>query len=193
MTILLVRHAQSEWQLQPNDNYDTQLSSLGRVQADYLARWLRRSPLEVGALCSSPLKRATETISPVARALNMNILHCTSLQEADFHVADHLPRLASPLQNHCEYRPSAKYVALKQMAQEALSTLVDKATSGPGCVLAVSHGGLLKTLLRLVINSDTVCFRLYNAGISSIEWREGRWHLVYLNSMDHLPPDLRSV
>jgi probable phosphoglycerate mutase len=76
-------------------------------------------------------------------------------------------------------------------AEMALQELVEKASNN-GPVLAVTHGGLIKTLLQRVAGSETVSFRLYNAGLNVIEWGQGRWHLVHLNLWDHLPPDLRT-
>jgi probable phosphoglycerate mutase len=56
----------------------------------------------------------------------------------------------------------------------------------------VTHGGLIKTLLRCVLASDSACFRTYNTGLTLIEWTDDRWHLAFLNLADHLPTDLRT-
>lgn len=50
-----------------------------------------------------------------------------------------------------------------------------------------------KTLLRLIADSDAISFRLYNTGLATVEWDNGRWHLVHLNQLDHLPVDLRTL
>jgi hypothetical protein len=52
---------------------------------------------------------------------------------------------------------------------------------------------MIKTLLRIVMNSDAVDFRLYNAALTTIEWSRGRWHFVHVNQMDHLRPELRTL
>jgi broad specificity phosphatase PhoE len=198
--IYLARHGQAAWQLEPSSDLDTCLTALGHDQSRRLAMWLvehRRvdceSRLEVATLCSSPLSRARETAEYASRTLALPAVTLHSLCEADFHVADHLPSADTPLETP-ERRPlSSTYAAFKSQAQTALAELVERAGTGGGPVLAITHGGIIKTILRVAAGTDDVCFRLYNTGLNLIEWRRGRWHLVYLNLLDHLPPELRSA
>ena len=71
--------------------------------------------------------------------------------------------------------------------------LVARAEAGPGPVLAVGHGGFIKTLFRILGGSDQFCVTLYNSCLSLVEWRRGRWHVVYVNLWDHLPAELRTT
>jgi broad specificity phosphatase PhoE len=199
MKIYLVRHAQSEWQLKPCQDWNTSLTVLGHQQAQRMAQWLaecqksdHRPRFEVASLCSSPLKRAQETAAYISDVLHLPLIIQKSLQEANFHVADHLLHADGPLQTPPAHPPSRIYAHFRAQAEAALRELVERAEAHNGSVLAVSHGGLLKTLLRRVVSSDTVCFRLYNTGVNLIEWRRGRWHLVHLNLWDHLPMELRT-
>ncbi len=103
MRIYLVRHAQSEWQLCPTDDWDLPLSSLGRLQATHLAAWLARSSvvdtelsIDVEAIYSSPLLRARETADILARALDVPVHTLETAREATFHVASHLPGAEHP-------------------------------------------------------------------------------------------------
>jgi len=199
MKIYLVRHGQSQWQLEPSENWDTPLTPLGHEQAQRTGEWLaehqmldNQTRVEIASLCSSPLIRAQETAVYIAKSLHLPLLTQQNLREADFHVAEHLPQRDTPLQAHSAYEPSKVYAAFKSQAQAALQGLVEQAEANGGSVLAITHGGLIKTMLRLVVDSDRVCFKLCNAGISSIEWRRGRWHLVHLNLWDHLPTELRT-
>jgi broad specificity phosphatase PhoE len=199
MRIYLVRHGQSQWQVQRSEDLDTSLTAIGHEQSKRLGQWLgdhpaldRTAGIEIAALCTSPFKRAQETIACTAETLRLPLFIHRELGEADFHVADHLPQRDTPLAAYPPYRASAAYAAFKSQARVALQTLLEQAEASDGPVLAVAHGGLLKTLLRLVVDSDNVCFRLYNTGLNLIEWSRGRWHLVYLNLGDHLPPELRT-
>jgi probable phosphoglycerate mutase len=115
-----------------------------------------------------------------------------SLREASFHVADHLPRSAGPLAPNPPPTSSAEYRAFARQAEQALRDLVEcHIVERPG-VLAVTHGGLIKTLLRTIAGTDSICFRLYNSGVNLIEWRRGRWHITHINMVDHLPVALRT-
>jgi broad specificity phosphatase PhoE len=199
MLIYLARHAQSQWQVEASENWDTLLTPTGHQQAKRLAQWLATRPLlasgmrvEIGSLYASPFKRAQETASYVANELELAIVTHDSLREADFHVADHLPHRDGPLSAYSSFTPSAKYSNFVVQADGALRVLVQRAEATDGPVLAVTHGGLIKTLLRRVTGSETVCFRLYNACLNVIEWRRGRWHLVHINLWDHMSADLRT-
>jgi broad specificity phosphatase PhoE len=199
MRIYLARHAQSEWQLQPNEDWDTPLTATGHEQARQLAFWLASRPqlaegarVEIASLYTSPFKRAQETASYVAKALELEVVVHDSLSEAEFHVASQLPQRDNPMSTFGPFTLSQQYSNFRMQADLALRVLVKQAEATDAAVLAVTHGGLIKTLLRVVTGTDTVCFRLYNTCLNIIEWRRGRWHLVHLNLWDHLPVELRT-
>lgn len=197
MKIYLVRHGQSQWQVdQQPGAWNSPLSELGRLQAQRLADWLalgteigidQRLPL--AALHASPYLRAQETAAPIAAALSLPLVTQVHLHEADFLVSERLPSRSSPRAILPPFEPDPEYAALKERAQQVLVELADR---GGGGVMAVSHGGMISTILRLAAGSDHVSFWIYNAGINLIEWKRGRWHLVFLNLLDHLPPELRT-
>ncbi len=200
MKIYLVRHAQAMWQLDSAQSLDSSLTALGHDQAKRLAQWLlcqqqidQEGRIIFNSLCVSPLKRAQETAAYVSAALELPAFIKQELREADFHVADHLPQRESPRQSFPPYQCSPVYAAFKSQSQAALDGLIEQAECGGGPVLAVTHGGVIKTILRLIAGSDAICFRLYNAALNLIEWKRGRWHIVHLNQWDHLPAELRTL
>lgn len=200
MKIYLVRHGQSRWQLTKGEgDWDSPLSPLGHTQAQLLAKWLvhhaaldNGSRLEVGSLCVSPLIRARQTAVSISQSLNMKLITDEYLRETDFWIAEHLPSAESPYQPVPPFTPTGKYADFKQQAQQALHNLVKTAETTNKPVLAVAHGGLISTVLRLATGSDAISFWIYNTSINLIEWKRGRWHLVHLNLWDHLPPDKRT-
>jgi probable phosphoglycerate mutase len=115
-----------------------------------------------------------------------------NLNEPEFHVSDHLPPCAGPLPAAPLGRASGRYLQFSSQAHDALAQLIRQVQDEGGPVLAVTHGGVIKTLLRLVSGSDLVTFRLYNTAITLIEWQHGRWNLVFLNLWDHLTVELRT-
>lgn len=200
MKIYLVRHGQSQWQIEQGEDWDSALTAIGREQARRLGQWLASHPpmaraeqLEIASVCASPYKRAQETAVHIADALRLPLYTQHTLREANFHVAEHLPCTETPLQEPPMYEPSTTYAAFKSQVRTAFQELVERAEASNGPVLAVTHGGFIKTMLRIAMNSDMVCFRLYNTGLNLIEWKRGRWHLVHLNLWDHLPLELRTL
>jgi probable phosphoglycerate mutase len=200
MKIYLARHGQSRWQVSRSDgDWNSPLTELGRLQAGHLAAWLARKPLlngesraRLAALFTSPYLRAQQTAEPLAQLLDLPLQTDENLREADFLVSDHLPQAESPGLTTPGFVPSDAYSRLKAQAAAALAGLVTAAETSDGPVLAISHGGLISTLLRQAVGSDSVSFWVYNASLNLIEWKRGRWHLVHLNLWDHLPPDMRT-
>ena len=200
MKIYLVRHGQSRWQVERDDtNWNSPLTELGREQALRLAAWLANDPVidngtqvKLSTIAASPLLRAQQTADPLCHALHLPLITDDYLSEADFLVSAHLAAVDTPAQYPPLYTPSETYAAFKVRARQALSNLVATAENNGGSILAVGHGGLISTVLRLAAGSDTVSFWLYNASLNVMEWKRGRWHLVHLNLWDHLPPPLRT-
>jgi broad specificity phosphatase PhoE len=200
MKIYLVRHAQSRWQVQASLDLDSELSSVGHEQATRLGQWLAEygecnygSCIAVSGLSASPYRRAQQTATYVSKALGLPIRTCPELREADFHVADDLPSAKTPWDAYAPYEPSTRYSAFKTQVRIGFEELMRQAEAVNGPVLAVTHGGFIKTLLRLVTGTDVICFQLYNAGISAIEWKRGRWHIIHLSVCDFLPTGLRTI
>jgi probable phosphoglycerate mutase len=200
MKVFLARHGQSCWQLSKEEgNWNSPLSPLGQTQAVSLANWLAEhtavdaaSRIEIGQIRVSPLVRAQQTAVPIAQALNHPIITDQSLQEADFWIPDHLPRAESPYQSHPIHTPSPEYAAFKKQAISALHTLAADAEATGKPSLGIAHGGLISTMLREVVGNDAISFWIYNTTLQLLEWQRGRWHLVYLNLWDHLPPEMRT-
>ncbi|KAA3661702.1 MAG: histidine phosphatase family protein [Chloroflexi bacterium] len=200
MKIYLSRHGQSRWQVSINEEgLDSPLTELGQNQAQYLANWLANDAalnngtrVDVAHLRVSPLIRAQQTAVPIAEMLGATAVTDKTLRETDFHIEPQLPTVVSPYQNHIPYTPTNEYAAFKEQAQAALLTLVAAAEFHNGSVLAVTHGGLISTILRMIVGTDAISFQICNASLNLIEWKGGRWHLVHLNLWDHLPTAMRT-
>lgn len=199
MKIYLVRHGQSRWQVERDDNnWNSPLTALGQQQAQHLAHWLADGPfidlstrVDLQSIHASPLLRAQQTADPLSQTLHLPLTTDDYLSEADFLVSAHLASAETPAHYPPVYTPSETYTTFKSQAHCALGNLVAAAESS-GSVLAITHGGLISTVLRLAAGSDTVSFWIYNTSLNLIEWKRGRWHLVHLNLWDHLPPHLRT-
>jgi probable phosphoglycerate mutase len=120
--------------------------------------------------------------------LGSSVRVLSSLCEADFHVVDSLPKRSSPLDDSpTPVELPRRYATFKEYALQALGELLEIATEG-GSVVAVSHGGLIKTLLRIACGSDRVCFAIRNTSVSVLEWDGGLWTVAYVNMHEHLAP-----
>lgn len=199
MLLCLARHGQTEWQVSPNADLDTRLTALGHEQSSLFAGWLRHDPvldaknaLTITSLCASPALRAQQTAGYISAALELPLVTLDALSEATFHVAETLP-MPSGMQAPGEAGSlSMAYVDFKLQAAEAIEMISSFGLASDAAVLAIAHGGLIKTLLRVIVGCDAVDFRIYNASVSILEWSNGRWNVLVTNLMDHLPQRLRT-
>lgn len=89
LTLLLVRHGQSEWNahgLLQGQTPHVPLSDLGHAQAMAAARAL--APLAPGALISSDLLRATQTADHCARSIGLDYVTTPALREQGYGVLE---------------------------------------------------------------------------------------------------------
>ncbi|MFP5372311.1 MAG: histidine phosphatase family protein [Actinomycetes bacterium] len=92
LTLLLVRHGQSEWNAAGRMQGQTQhvpLTALGRSQAEAAAQEL--AALRPGALVSSDLLRALQTAEPCARSTGLPIATSPMLREQSYGVLEGRP------------------------------------------------------------------------------------------------------
>jgi probable phosphoglycerate mutase len=92
LTLLLVRHGQSEWNaagLLQGQSADVPLTDLGHAQADSAAREL--AALRPGALISSDLRRAVQTAEHCARATGLAVSSTPALREQGYGVLEGRP------------------------------------------------------------------------------------------------------
>lgn len=130
MELLLIRHALPERiQTQDGSPADPPLSALGRNQAERMARWL--APEKVGAVYSSPMRRARETAEALAAALGVEIAFDPALVEMD-----HLSAVYVPL----EQLKAEDYPRWQEMVQRGgLYAGVDLAAFRANVVAAVER------------------------------------------------------
>ncbi len=92
LTVLLVRHGQSEWNaagLMQGQTAHVPLTALGHAQAARAARDLL--PLRPGALVSSDLRRAVQTAEHCARATGLTVTTTPALREQGYGVLEGRP------------------------------------------------------------------------------------------------------
>jgi broad specificity phosphatase PhoE len=92
LTLLLVRHGQSEWNaagLLQGQTADVPLTDIGHAQAAQAAREL--AGLRPGALVSSDLRRALQTAEHCARATGLDVGTTPALREQGYGVLEGRP------------------------------------------------------------------------------------------------------
>ena len=148
-TLLLVRHGQTDWNLEHRWQGDPPLNDSGRDQARSLAQLISREPLD--GLYSSDLGRARETAEIIAEQLGMHVQLDLRLREID---VGEWAGLTSPeleqrypngFQRHLDggtgWEQGESYEAMVARVTAALRVIAAKHPDGH--VLVVAHAGVL--------------------------------------------------
>lgn len=149
-TIFLVRHGETDWnrERRVQGHADRPLNEVGREQAAALAAELAGESID--AVYASDLVRARDTALAVASALGLEVVPHAGLREKHFgtweglldhEVLERYPQAATG--------PWGDGETTGQLAERVLAALHEIAARHPGeTVLAVSHGGPLRAVLR---------------------------------------------
>lgn len=188
LRIHLLRHGESEWQVGVSESHDSGLTPRGHTQAEHLARRVRnsRSMSVLSSVLASPLKRALQTVE----CMDVEFTVAHTLKEACFDLKSCLPTFAGPHLHRTSAPPSGAYPDFQSGVSRLLNDLVEQARNID--LYAVTHGGVIKTLLRTIHGTDAVCYRIDNCSWTTLAWYHGRWHVECLNDVSHLPQGLRT-
>jgi probable phosphoglycerate mutase len=187
LTLLLVRHGQSEANAGLSNDYDSLLTPLGQDQARRVGQWLQQQYAgRVAALYSSDLRRAMATAVAIGEVIGCEPQVFPGFAEAEVWLTEYLPRFEDPISAIREPHPPVhpEYEAFHNRIAGALADLVRRHPRGT--VVLVSHGGVMGTIIRILFGSPRLSIFTHNTGITKVSWYRGRWHLEYLNRQEHL-------
>ena len=149
MELLLIRHALPERTLTKDGSpADPPLSAMGLTQAERLARWLGAEKL--GAVYSSPMRRARETAGPLARAFSVELAIDPDLVEMD-HLSDvYVPLEQLKAEDYPRWQELIQRgglyagVDLAAFRRNVVASVERAITAHPGGRVAViCHGGVI--------------------------------------------------
>lgn len=192
--LFLLRHAEVEERYHRifGGRIDMNLSALGHEQAGRLAGYLANITFD--AIYASPMKRAQQTLEPLARGRAVAAQTLDGLREVDFGDWTGLSWEGV----HSQFGVSA-FDWLKQMEQHgfpngdtaaSFRTRVDPCLQQilrecPGKTVAVvCHGGVVRMLLSLLLDLPvpfTAKFEVDYAGVSRVDYRAVQTELQFLN------------
>lgn len=198
--LCLVRHGETAWnhERRIQGQRDIPLNPLGRHQAQAVALWLAREPVD--ALYSSDLARAWQTAERIAQATGLACRALPQLRERRYGVFEgltyaeaeaHFPQLYQRLHaRDPDLQPLAGGESLVALYLRVSAALQQMAARHPGqTVVAVTHGGVLDIANRLVRHlplSAPRDFAIPNAGLNWLTLREGKWQIESWADVAHL-------
>ncbi|MBN1095049.1 histidine phosphatase family protein [Blastococcus sp. TML/C7B] len=154
LTLLLVRHGQSEWNaagLMQGQTPHVPLTALGRSQAEEAAAEL--ATLSPGALISSDLLRAVQTAEACSRATGLPVVTTPSLREQGYGVLEGRPsRELWDVVDWSDAQWSAEGgESLAELHGRVAAYLKDLCAEPPADVMAlVTHGDTIRAIQAVV-------------------------------------------
>lgn len=193
MELLLVRHAHPERVVGADGPADPPLDDLGHRQAAVLAEWLSAEGIDT--VITSPLRRAVETAEPLARALDLDLVHEEGVVEWD---RDHDSYIHM---EELKATDDPAWIAMREGRWDVLgidpdafqARVVDAidtvAAAHPGSrVAVVCHGGVINAYTAALLGLPSILW--FEPGYTSISRvlvnRSGRRSLHSLNETGHL-------
>jgi len=198
MRLILVRHAQTEWnQLRKAQGHtDIPLDETGLSQASQLGKFLssRQQQLGIDEILSSDLSRCIQTIQPTADLMNLEIHPDKRLRERSFGKWEGLDygelkfKMQSLSLNPEIARPPGGE-STEDVWQRTLSLLemIDKRMKS---AIIVTHGGMKALLLARLLQGNIATarsFHFQNTSLTELERRpDGTFALMRFASTEHL-------
>ena len=178
MLLYLVRHGETDWNSQRRiqGRTDIPLNDTGRAQAARTGRLLARRKWD--AVVASPLSRAYETGSIIAGELGLPVPTTDErLVERNYGEAEGMDFAAMQLQFPGD-TPVPGREKRSAVAARALEALMDVAHAHPEeAVVVVSHGGLIRAVLRKV-DPEGDHGMITNGSVHSFRYEDGALSLI---------------
>lgn len=181
-----MRHGQSMWQVNCCPTQDSEITHIGKLQASYLNTHIRnliKEDFNNSIVYVSPLKRAIQTIE----GLGIDYVLEPDIKEAPFHVASSLPQFNRPFVYGREFSKEPNYTKFKNDLKNVLDKII--LNNNNKNVYLYTHGGVIKTIIRIIHDNDSICYTINNCSVTKIIWENSRWKIKVLNDVSFLPKD----
>ncbi|MDU3113518.1 MAG: histidine phosphatase family protein [Megasphaera sp.] len=199
--IILIRHGETQWNIEGRyqGQEDTHLSERGQLQGRMVADGLKNTPIDVAI--SSPLERSYMTCSFCASLHGLTVLKDDRLLEINH--GDWEGRLADDIKANYpkEFQRwhTAPYTVtmpgkggesledVRRRVRAAFDEYVQKYEGKT--VLVAAHDAVNKAIICDVLGLDMSHFwqiKQDNTCINVLEYQDGTWRLVLLNSTNHM-------
>ncbi|CAN5350745.1 hypothetical protein BH11ACT4_BH11ACT4_18910 [soil metagenome] len=178
MLLYLVRHGETDWNLQHRiqGSTDIPLNATGRAQAAATGALLARRSWD--AVLASPLSRAYETAAIIADAVGLPApARSADLVERNYGEAEGLTDAEIDARFPGDV-PVPGRETREQVVERVLPALMAIAESHPGqSVIVVSHGGVIRSVLN-VIDPTGSHGAIRNGSVHSFSYEDGSLQLI---------------
>ncbi len=201
--IYLVRHGQTAWNKEEifRGRSDVPLNEIGLREAELAAEYFRG--LEVRAIYTSPLLRASQTAGKIADVLGREVIPLPGIIDMSFGAWEGHPLQevkASDGERYRQWREEPHRLklpggeSLDEVRQRSVAALEEVILRHPEeTVILVSHRVINKVILCAILGLDNSHFWQIlqdTTAINLIQYRKGGYVLSLMNESCHLKPML---
>lgn len=201
--LILIRHGETDWNADQRiqGHVDIALNRTGLAQADAIGKRFRDDKIDV--LLSSDLRRAMQTMAPIAEGRDMPVLPDQRLRERHLGILqgktrEEAQRLMPEAYEIFRSRaPGAELEdgeSLNTFASRVLDALADLIeTYRNKRIVAVTHGGVLDIAYRHASGTPLEAprtFTIHNASVNTFRVEGAQLLLVEWGDISHLPDRL---
>ncbi len=197
--LLMVRHGVTETNATRKftGQTDVDLNEEGYRQVEKLRD--RLADEEIDVIYSSDLKRALVTAEPISLSHRLKVTRCPELRELDYGMCEgltyreindrypELGRLIAEVNPEMEFPGGECFQDLTNRAEKFVEII--KNHGEEEAILAVSHGGMVRTLICRLLGLELSywsSFRIDNASLTIIDIYPRRTIISLLNDTSHL-------
>ncbi len=198
LKLLLVRHGLTQWNQEKRylGSSDIPLNAVGKKDAHSLSERLLSESID--QIISSELIRAIDTATQIAAGREISVVIDARLNEINFGVFEGLtfseaqskyPKMLNTWLKDYDLPPDNG-----QSFSSFSETVIDfmdyvKTIDEEKTILIVSHGGVIREILRLTLELPQEkhwSFKIDPASLTEIQFNEGHATLIKLNDTNHL-------
>lgn len=198
--VILARHGETEWNVGEvfRGRIDIELNETGIRQAEFLAQYL--SEREIAAIYSSPLQRALQTATAMARYHQLHVEITPGLIDFNFgqwqglslqEVKDKYQELYAQWLSHPEQVKIPGGESLGEVRERAVRVMDGVIARYHGTIVLVSHRVVNKVLICDLLGLDNAHFwniRQDTCGLTTFTYENGRFILTEHNNTSFLQP-----
>ena len=204
--IFLVRHGQANSEAKDEISYD-KLSSLGKMQAEWLGQYFKKNEFFFDACFSGTLFRQSDTADLLETHPQKEIIRDPRLNEIQYYTLSTLveeqfgkqpPKSGLDFEEHFEFIMSKWKAAEIVNAPEPYVDFVERVSqvsdvlkdSGDR-VLVVTSGGIITKVLQNCLGlSDTAMIKFLlasmNTGVTTLNYSNNQFNVEQVNALPHL-------
>lgn len=198
--LILIRHGETDWNVEHRiqGHMDTPLNRAGLQQAEAIGERFREVDIDV--LVSSDLRRAMQTMQPIAEGRTLPILRDVRLRERHLGIlqgktteeAQRVTPSAFEIwhsrSRDAELEKGESLAAFARRVTAALTELTQ--THKDKRIVAVTHGGVLDIAYRHATATALEAprtFSIHNASVNTFRADEQGFQIVVWSDISHLP------